>query len=93
MPASRLVAPLLLLALVPACKATDADCDALGDHFVELSAKEAESQGIPAEFVKGVAEESKKELVTKCKADKPSKQEVDCLMKAASFDDFKACGG
>lgn len=88
---ARLVAlPLVMLAF--GCKATDADCDALGDHFVELSAKEAESQGIPAEFVKGVADESKKELVAKCKAEKPSKQEVDCLMKADSFDAFKACG-
>lgn len=84
---------LLVLALVPACKASDADCDALGDHFAEISAKEAEAQGIPADFVKGVAEEGKKELVTKCKAEKPSKKEVDCLMKAQSFDEFKACGG
>ncbi|MFV8751184.1 hypothetical protein ACNOYE_11630 [Nannocystaceae bacterium ST9] len=73
------------------CTASDEECDALGEHFIKLSIKEAEAQKVPADFVKTVAEEGRKELVGKCKTERPLKSEVDCLMKAESFDDFKKC--
>lgn len=73
------------------CTASEAQCDALGDHYVKLAGKEAEAKGVPADLIKTVAEEGKTELVGKCKTERPLASEVDCLLKADSFDGFKAC--
>lgn len=75
------------------CTATDADCDALGEHYMKIAIAEAQAQNIPADFVQSVAQETQKELVQNCKTAKPSKREIDCRMKAESIAELKACEG
>ncbi len=76
-----------------ACKASEADCEKLGDKIVELTIKDAKDQGLPEDLLKSAAEAGKAEVVKQCKAEPPTKSEVDCALKAESIDALTKCEG
>jgi hypothetical protein len=77
---SSLVVVGLLLAL-GACRADEEQCRDLARHIVEIA--DAEGQGSSARTAAS--------LESDCKAVRPTRRLVDCMMKAQSLADLDAC--
>lgn len=82
----------LVLSLAACSKPTEADCEKLGDHVVELMAKElgGEGDGPVADAIREEATKERGALVKECR-ENGSKSEVECIMKAQSLADIEKC--
>lgn len=83
--------PVLALVLLVGCTANEADCDALGRHFIELSLAEARARDVAPESIDPVARTIADELIATCKAEPRRKRELECMTVAASLAELSEC--
>jgi len=85
-----------LLACPLACiggAASDQDCDALGDKFVELYMAELseDSRKLPPDVLDRAAATGREQIVAQCRAKSTPKATVQRCLEATSMDEFKHC--
>jgi hypothetical protein len=89
-PARLCARPCLLAVLVVgACaKPTEADCERLADHVIDLMVKDVGVEGME-DAIREEAEKERPKLVEECKGG--TKAEVECLLEAQSREDMEKC--
>lgn len=92
----RPVFALILVVLVAGChrKASEAQCDALVDHYAELAMKEQFPDAAPADIEsqkKKVREESKNDDDFKNCTSEVEATDYDCAMKAKTTEGIERC--
>lgn len=85
-----------LLASSLACTAgaaSDQDCDALGDKFVELYMAELsdDARKLSPAVLERAAATGREEIVAQCKAKSTPKATVQRCLEATTMDEFKQC--
>ena len=81
-----------LVTLATGCKASDEDCEKLGSKFVELfEAEQSEDTPLSPKIIENAAVAGKKEVVEKCKANRPAKASVDRCLEATTMAELRSC--
>lgn len=82
-----------LLACISACSASDEDCLALGDKYVELfmDAQTEESKKLGPEVLGNAAEAGRVEIVEQCKTKSTPKASVERCLAATTMDELHDC--
>ena len=73
--------------------ASDRECAALGDKFVELYTAELseDAKKLPQEVLDGAAANGREEVVAQCKAKSTPKATVKRCLAAQTLDEFRDC--
>ncbi|HLT35581.1 MAG TPA: hypothetical protein VK034_04830 [Enhygromyxa sp.] len=73
--------------------ASDEDCAALGDKFVELYRAELseDARKLPAEVLDGAAEAGREEIIAQCKAKSTPRATVKRCLAVETMDQFRDC--
>ncbi|HVI03226.1 MAG TPA: hypothetical protein VM869_31230 [Enhygromyxa sp.] len=73
--------------------ASEQDCEALGDKFVELYTAELseDARKLPPEVLERAAAKGRDEIIDQCKAKSTPKATVQRCLGATTMDEFKAC--
>lgn len=73
--------------------ASDQDCAALGDKFVELytASLSKDAKQLPPEVLDNAAATGREEIVAQCKAKSTPKATVQRCLAATSLDEFEGC--
>jgi len=80
---------LLAAFVLGACaKPTEADCEQLADHVIDLMVKDVGVEGME-DAIREEAEKERPKLIEECKGG--TKTEVDCLLAAQSREDMEKC--
>lgn len=84
---------LFLVLASSACAASDANCDRLGDKFVELYGAQLDekAQELAPEVLANAAEAGRAEVVQQCKEERFSKQSIARCLEATTLAEFKQC--
>ncbi len=82
-----------MFACISAGTASDEDCAALGDKFVELFMAEQteDSRKLGPEILEAAASNGREEIVAQCKAKSTPKATVERCLEATTMAEFGSC--